>query len=210
MLDEFERLTAAKIKVTKAYLHTVEKILAEEEDLEVPPPNGESSITPYFMNDFCRLQNIVSRMQSGNRSKNTEWTEYYDKTIAHHLGRMKEKFELNELNEDIVFNFDETHFIFDQDNCRDLGFLVSTNLNYAEVSNGTEGLTVGLFSRGGQNAKLESAFVIFKNQRGSYPIARVADDVQCVSYRSGKKRLDGPASFPRDVQGAEMYFNGQL
>lgn len=94
--------------------------------------------------------------------------DYNDRTISFHLGQVRARFSDGAWNKDTIFNFDETHFVFDFDNGRALGFKGQTFVSYAEVSNGTEGLTVGLLIRGGANARIESAFVIFTTRNGSY------------------------------------------
>ncbi len=49
---------------------------------------------------------------------------------------MKKKLFSERLNEDLVYNLDETHFIFDQDDSKALGFLGESTVNNAEVSKG--------------------------------------------------------------------------
>ena len=106
--------------------------------------------------------------------------------MAKHIGELSILFEEGQ-DEQLVFNLDETHFIIDHDNGRALGFLGESTVNYAEVSNGTEGFTVVPLVRGGVNACIESVFVVFKNQNANYPIMGVPDDLENISYRTGKK-----------------------
>ena len=46
---------------------------------------------------------------------------YIEKAVAFHLGELKKGFESGELDEDLVENADETHFLFNIDNGRTVG-----------------------------------------------------------------------------------------
>lgn len=63
-------------------------------------------------------------------------------------------------------------------------------MTYQEIISGTEGFSLVVTLRGGENAKLMNGFLIFKNPIRSYPIGNVNDDtVENMTYRSG------PAAF---------------
>jgi len=47
---------------------------------------------------------------------------YIQQTIAFHIGELQQDFSQGKLNEDLVENIDETHFIMNMDNGRTLGF----------------------------------------------------------------------------------------
>ncbi len=86
-----------------------------------------------------------------------------------------------------MYNLDETHFFFDQDNSKALGFLGESTVNYAEVRNGSENFTLVTLVRGAAHAYIESIVAIFKNENANYPILGIADDLEYVSYRTGRK-----------------------
>ncbi len=88
------------------------------------------------------------------------------------------------LDENMVENTDETHFLMNQDNHCTLGYVREGNVSYADVVSGGEGMTIVLRISGGVNAKLESPFMIFKNRNRNYPIYGVPDNVPGVSYRT--------------------------
>lgn len=50
------------------------------------------------------------------------------KSVAFHLGELKSDFESVLLNVDHIENDDETHFVFNMDNGRTLGFLGDTKV----------------------------------------------------------------------------------
>ena len=93
---------------------------------------------------------------------------------------------MEQQDEDVIYNLDETHFIVDSDNGRALGLLGENTVNYAEVSNGTKGFTVVSLLRGSPNACIESTFIVFKNANESYLLLGVADDLHHASYRRRK------------------------
>lgn len=87
--------------------------LAVNEVLDVPirsNMNGASAITDNFIREFKHRQNIARRTQSGHRSRNTKWTEYFDRLISHHLDVIRSKFLRDNIDENAVFHFYETHF----------------------------------------------------------------------------------------------------
>ena len=84
----------------------------------------------------------------------------------------------------MVENLDKTHFIFNMDNGKTLGYRVSTKVNYADVVSGCDGLTMVLRLRGGVDAKLMQPFPIFKNRDRNYSMANLPDNINGVSYHT--------------------------
>lgn len=122
---------------------------------------------------------------SGNLSRSSIHKEYSDRLIAYHLGTVMRAFQDGTMDESLVENLDETHFLFGQGNRKCLAH-TGTNIvgPYREFVAGTEGMTIALRLSGGANAKVEAPFFIFENARGSYPIPVCPDNVPGVSYRS--------------------------
>ncbi len=120
---------------------------------------------------------IVVRMQCGHRYRKPEWEEYYDRTVARYLEEVSTLFEEG-LDENLVFNLDETDFVLNQDNGRALRFLGENTINYAEASNGSHNFTLVPLVRGGFYTRVESLFVIFKNVNESYRIDGVPGEMQ--------------------------------
>ncbi len=59
--------------------------------------------------------------------------------------------------------------------------------NYAEMYNGTEGMTIGILLRGGACAKIKSGIIVAVNSYNSCPMRGLPDDLQYLSYGSGRR-----------------------
>ena len=57
---------------------------------------------------------------------------------------------------------DETHFIYDMDNCTVLGRKIE-KVSYKEVVMGTQSMTIVLCLTGGRESKVTEPFFIFQN-----------------------------------------------
>lgn len=94
--------------------------------------------------------------------------------------------------EDAMENADETHFVFNMDNGRTLGFRGTSTVKYADVVSGGENITMMVRITGGSRARIEVPFLIFRNAGRSHPIRGVPDIVPGVCYRSSPKGwMDG-------------------
>lgn len=101
---------------------------------------------------------------------------------------MKRKFTNELLDQNMVENMDETHFIFNMDNHHTLGLRGCGKVNYADVVSGGEGMTMVLRIRGGENAAIEAPFMIFRNTNRNYPIlGHTGQYIAGVSYRTGPR-----------------------
>jgi len=103
------------------------------------------------------------------------------------LGKLQQEFNPGELDEDCVFNADETHFVIDQRNHKTLAMKGEASVKYADVVSGDEGMTMMVLISGGALSSIQVSFMIFQNQNSSYPIRGVPDDIPGVCYRSGPK-----------------------
>ena len=88
------------------------------------------------------------------------------------------------MNEDLIENADETHFIINCDNGRTLGFKGDEHVKYADVVSAGVGMTMVVKVSGGQGAKIIAPFMIFQNDGCRYLIHEVPDNIHGVSYRS--------------------------
>lgn len=113
--------------------------------------------------------------------------ELIEREVAYHLVNLKRSFDDGIYLEDNVFNADETHFVVDLHDCRTLAMKGDTEVKFADVVSGDVGMTMMIMLGGGSRARLEIPFMIFQNERCSYPIQGVPDNVTGVCYRSGPK-----------------------
>ena len=86
------------------------------------------------------------------------------------MGELSKGFESGELNEDLIENVDETHFIINMDNGRTLRFRGDGGAKYADVVSGGIGITMVVHLSGGQNVVIHDPFLIFQNKDCKYPI----------------------------------------
>jgi hypothetical protein len=57
-------------------------------------------------------------------------------TVAYHIGELQRQFEAGMLDEQLLQNADETHFVINMDNGRALGFRGEEVIKYADVVSG--------------------------------------------------------------------------
>ena len=140
-----------------------------------------------WVQHFLHKKNIVPRKQTGKLSVSPAKLEHIEKSVAYHLGQVKRDFEAGILDEDMVENIDETHFIVNMTNGKTLGFSGDENVKYADVVSGSEGMTMIVRITGGKNAYIEPPMMVFMNKNRSYPIRGTPDNVPGVSYRTSPK-----------------------
>ncbi|KAJ3278298.1 hypothetical protein HDU79_001700, partial [Rhizoclosmatium sp. JEL0117] len=73
--------------------------------------------------NFMESNNIVTCCQTGKLSASPEKQEAIEQSVAYHMGQLKRDFENGTLDEDLVCNADEAHFIVNMDNHKTLGFI---------------------------------------------------------------------------------------
>ena len=112
---------------------------------------------------------------------------HIERTVAFHMGELKRGFESGDLDENLVCNLNETHFIINCDNGRTLGFRGDENVKYADVVSGGVGMTMMVLVTGGSRSTIGAPMMIFQNQNRSYLIQGVPDDVVGACYRTGPK-----------------------
>lgn len=79
------------------------------------------------------------------------------------------RFESEKLNEDNMRNAEETHFVFDLTNGNTLGFTNGEEVRYAELSFGSEGMTVLLQISGGENENIQVPFMVLRTRAEIIP-----------------------------------------
>jgi hypothetical protein len=104
--------------------------------------------------------------------------------IAHHLGMFDREFHFGLIDEEMVENWDETHFVINMDNGKTLGFRGDNDVKYADVMSGGMGMTMVVRLTGGLYAEICTPLMIFQNQQCSYPINGVTDNVPGIYYRT--------------------------
>lgn len=192
---DFERLRSAGVKFDTSMLltHAVMMIIEAEsgslyhESVVYKGKPIAQYVKMRWVQHFMSVNRIVLRAQTGKLMVSKNKQEYIDKTVAYHMGQLKRMFEEGEIHEDDCENADETHFVFNMDNGRTLGFIGDNDVKYADVVSGGEPITMVVRLTGGVNASIQPTMLIFKNQARSYPIRGVVDDVPGVSYRSSPK-----------------------
>lgn len=116
-----------------------------------------------------------------------EKTNKRKKDVARYLGRHKKSFESGKLDEQCTSNADETHFAFNMDDGRTLRFTIDKDVRYADVTSGTEVMTMLVRMSGGIYVRIEPSFMLIKNKTRNYSMRNVPDNVPCVAYRTGPK-----------------------
>lgn len=192
LLQEYERLEAAGMQLSRSLLRDIAVILLHEDDSlfqasYVDETSGRpivEHITVKWIDSFLNRHNIVTRKQSGSLTRSPAHTRYTEQLIAHHLGKLQRDFDSGVMDENMVENMDETHFIFNMDNHKTLGKRGAKKVNYVDVVQGGEGFTMVLRMTGGVNAKIEAPFLIFKNKQRNHPMRGTPDNVPGASYRT--------------------------
>jgi hypothetical protein len=137
-----------------------------------------------FIQSFMEHYDLCLRSPQGKPKVSIEKQKELDQQMAWFLGNIKRRFESGELDEDHVYNFDETHFIIDMRSGKIIVPRGEKECKSIGVVGENDGFTLGVLLRGGKEAKIMPGFVIFKNDRSSYPIQGVPDDVPFVTYQS--------------------------
>ena len=91
-------------------------------DVRVGGASLLDKVTIRWVQTFMSCHDIVVRRQAGKLAMSPDKQLFIDKTVAFHLGELKRGFDSGSLNEDMIENADETHFIFNIDNGRTIGF----------------------------------------------------------------------------------------
>lgn len=109
-------------------------------------------------------------------------TEFIEHFVAFHMGVLARGFQSGALDENLMENIDETHFVINMDNGRTLGFRGDIEVKYADMVARGMGMTMVVKVIGGPRGKIGTPFLIFQNLQCSYSIRGVPDDMPGVCY----------------------------
>jgi hypothetical protein len=205
LMDEFIRLQKTGLKFSTALLGTLARDIIKKDDgifnSNYRDPVDQKlivgKILTRWIQCFMAKHNVVVRSQTGKLMCSPEKELHVQKTIIFHLGMLHRGFASGELDENLIENMDETHFVINVDNGRTLGVRGDDDVKYADVVSGGEGMTMMVRITGGPSALIQAPMMIFTNKSRSYPIMQVPDNVPGVSYRSGPKGWNDKTVFPQ-------------
>ena len=92
---------------------------------------------------------MVHRAHIGKLMVSAAKQDHIKKTVANHIGELRRNFDSGDLNEDLLCNMDETHFVIICDNGRTLGFREDKEVTYADVVSGGIGMTMMVYITSG-------------------------------------------------------------
>jgi len=194
LVAEFERLSTAGLKFNSTILRVLAKDILRNKDGEYDFHIGgsdvehlEPSITRRWILPFMDRFNIVGRRQCGKLMVAQPKQIEMEQPVAYHLGVLSREITSGALDEDLLENVDETHFVINMDDGRTLSFIGANDVRYADVSSGNDAITMVVRLTGGRKASIQPPFLIFLNKSRNYPIRGVPDDVPGVSYRTSPK-----------------------
>ena len=196
LLDEFERLRKLGMKFNVRTLTMLAKNLitnSSTTELHASLTAGTQNkpivvlVNSAWTRRFIEKHGIVLRRQTGKLMLLPEANLLIERRVAFFLGRLARDFQSGVLSDEVVENADETHFVFNQDDGKTLGFRGECDIKYADVTSGGEGMTMMVRITGGERSIIANPFIIFKNKDSKYPIRGIPDDVPGVCYRTGPK-----------------------
>ena len=114
----------------------------------------DAMVTRRWIQTFTNRHGIVSRSLTGNHQLSAAKQLFSGKEVAFHRGTLKRDFETGAIDENDVDNVDETHFMINMDNERTLGFSGESEVKYADVVSGGEGVTMMVHLNGGRDARV--------------------------------------------------------
>ncbi|KAL0222107.1 hypothetical protein RCL1_001961 [Eukaryota sp. TZLM3-RCL] len=214
LVEEFTRLKKAGVMFSPSMLIGLAQQILEQPDAafngNFVPENDNNEkkiadrISSRWIQQFMETNNIVVRCQKGKLQTSAEKKVFIERQVAYHLGQMKDQFQQETIEEGMICNFDETHFVFNMDNGKTLGFTGDTEVRYADVVAGGEGLTMIVKITGGANAKVDVPMLVFMNKNSSYLIRGTPDVVEGATYRSA------PKGFVNSFVFAEYFKEGRV
>lgn len=193
LLSAFCRFRKAGVKFNSRMLRNLALRTISDSSLEecnadtLDPRTGKpvsDHVSARWVQHFMQRNNIVSRSQAGKLQVSTAKQDFIEREVAFHLGKLCREFNSRGLDEDCVYNADETHFAINMHNHKTVSVRGSSEVKYADVVSGDEGMTMMVTIRGGALATLCPAFMIFKNKQRSYPIQGLPDNIPGVAYRT--------------------------
>ena len=180
IVDHFNGYRKSGVKFSPKLLRRMAiDIIGSSTHPDFPPGmlhNGKpisDAITLRWIQRCMEANNIVGRAQTGKLMVSPARQAHINKSVAFHLGVVGREFQSGLVDENLVENCDETHFVVNMDNGKTLGFRGDNDVKYADVVSGGIGMTMMVRLTGGPGARIQSPFIIFQNANGSYPIRGV-------------------------------------
>lgn len=195
LVQEFERLRSAGVRFSaRLLLEEAHSLIRDSDANALYHPSvvvyGKplmEKVTARWIKHFMSRNKIVLRCQTGKLLVSPQKLLFIEKTVAFHLGVLYRGFTNGTFCEDTIENADETHFVFNMDSGKTLGFIGDNHVKYADVVSGGDPMTMMVRISGGVNAMIHPPMIIFKNGNRSYPIRGIPDNVPGVCYRSSPK-----------------------
>lgn len=144
-------------------------------------------ITSRWVQSIQQAHNIMSRSKTDKLLVSPLKQEKIHREVAFHLGQLHCQFSAVQLNEEMVFNANGTHFLFDANSAETLEMKGDENVKVADVVSGAAGMTMLGTISGGREADIRSPVFFFQNVESSYPIGGCPDDVTRRCHRTGPR-----------------------
>lgn len=214
LIAEFDRLRKSGVRFDSRLLRQLAlDILANSTNAEcnnytVDATSGlniREHIKSAWVGRFMQINNVVVRAQTGKLLISPAKLEIIHRKVAYHLGELARDFRSGRLHEQDLFNADETHCVIHLHNSRTLAKRGESEVKYADVVSGDEGMTLMVLLGGGCNAQMGVPMIIFKNASRSYPIRGVQDDTPGITYRSSPKGWMDSALFADWLNSARIF-----
>lgn len=170
MSNEFERLCSSGEKLNTNLLLMLAQKLIEESN---PDEYGSKHTDPRsrkiatgnldmkWVERFMHANHKVSRVRKGKATPSDKYVEMVEREVAYHLGTLKWDLEFSAVDEDYLFNADETHFVVDPNDGRTLAMKGDKDVSFADVVSGDVGMTMMVFLGGVPKAYFGVPFIIF-------------------------------------------------
>lgn len=145
LLDEFERLRKAGVKMSTRLLQDIAVTLIEESQhakfnnrFRINEKPFSTLVTFRRLQDFTDRFNIVYRRLKGKKQVSSDKQEEIHNAVAAHLGELKRLFDDNLIDPSLQFNMDESHFVIDLDDGKTLDFRGAKHVKYRSIVSGTQ------------------------------------------------------------------------
>lgn len=149
--------------------------------------NIKEHIKLLWISRFMAVNNIVSRTQTGKLMLSLAKGKIISCQVAFHLGQLSRDFSSGRHHEEDMLNSDETLFVIHLHTKNFLSYRGQQEIKYAEIVSGIDGITLLVTLSGGSDAKMEPSFMILKNDKRSFTIRNVKDNIPKITYRSRPK-----------------------
>lgn len=113
-----------------------------------------SIINNRCVQSFPDIYRIASRLCVGKHSMSPEMKPEIEIYFAYHRGTLWQRLISNQMNENVLYNTNETYLITSTDNVRTLGFNRKTEIKYVDTVRGGEGFAVLVHLSSGRDAKV--------------------------------------------------------